>query len=108
PGQVLALTVLSPLGRPVYAIAVVEQRGEVRVAAHVDAPPGAPVSAVGTALGNKLFAAEAAGPGPPWSADDVDDRSVDEHHDERGTRNAECGPAPPPPRAVRIAATGMA
>ena len=45
PAHVLALAVLAALGAPVRAVAVVEQRGEVRVGTHVHAAPGPTVAA---------------------------------------------------------------
>src|SRR2546427_2398244 len=97
-GHVLALAMLAALGLPVGAVPIVEQRGEVRVGAHVDRAPGAAVAAIGTALGDELFAAEAGGSGATRAADHMDHSSVDEH--QRGTRNAERGTERPPSRAV--------
>src|SRR5439155_13333581 len=57
-GLGLALAVLPPLGLPLGAIAVVEQRGEVRISADVNAPAPPTVAAVGTALGDVLEAGE--------------------------------------------------
>src|SRR2546425_10135042 len=103
---IFALAVLPPLGLPVGAIAIVEQRREVGIGAHVHAAACAAVAAVGTAFGDELFATKGAGAGAACAPNDLDDRSVDEH--QRGTRNAERGTGRPPSRAVRIDAMVMA
>ena len=64
PVWVLPLAVLAPLRLPQVAIAVVEQGGEVGVAADVDAAAVPAVSPVGPALGLVLEAGEGAGAGP--------------------------------------------
>src|SRR5439155_2777362 len=90
------------------AVAVVEQRAEVRIGAHVHAAALPPVAAIGAAFGDELFAAERRCSGSPCTADDVDDRAVYEHC---GLRIADCGLArlaPRPIRAVRIDATVIA
>ena len=63
-GLGLALAVLAALGLPHGAVAVVEQRGEVGVAPHVDAAAVAAVAAVGPALGLVLEPGEGAGARP--------------------------------------------
>src|SRR5207244_36420 len=108
PRHVLSLTVLAALRLPLGAVAVVEQRAEVGVSAHVHAPTLPPRPAVGAALGDEFFAAERRGAGAARTADDVNNGPVDEHQGERGTRNAERGTGRPPSRAVRIDAMVMA
>ena len=106
PGHVLALAVLAALGAPVRAIAVVEQRREVRVGAHVHAAAGAAVAAVGPAFGDELFAAKAGSSGPARPRHHVNYCSVDEH--QCGVRNAECGVEREAHRAVLIDETVIA
>src|SRR5256886_8791004 len=107
-GHVLALAVLPALRLPVAAVAVVEQRGEVGVGAHVDRAAGAAVAAVRPAFGDELFAAKGARPGAACAGDHMHYGSVYEHC---GLRIADCGlarPKPRPIRAVRIDATVIA
>src|SRR5213596_3869107 len=55
-GHVLALAVLSALRLPLGAVAVVEERREVRVGAHEHAAARSPLPTVGPALGDELSA----------------------------------------------------
>ena len=92
----------------------------VGIGPDVHRAPRPAVAAIRPALGDELFAAERAGSGASCAADDVDDRAVYEHCPppwcgvrsadavERGTRKAERGTDPRPPRAVRIDATVIA
>ena len=57
----LALPMLAPLRLPARAVAVIEQRGEVGVRAHVHAAPAPAVTAVRPALGLVLESGERAG-----------------------------------------------
>jgi len=91
---------LPALRLPLGAVAVIEQRREVGVGAHEDTAAGSAVSAVGPAFGDELFAPKRRRPRTAGAADDVDDGPIYEHWDERGTRNAERGADPRPPRAV--------
>src|SRR5207247_7758615 len=95
--HVLALAVLPPLGLPVGPIAVVEQRREVRVGAHVHAAARPAVASVGTAFGDELFTAKGGGAGAAWARGDVDDRTIYEHC---GLRIADCGLARAAPRPI--------
>jgi len=90
PAHVLALAVLAALGAPVRAVAVVEQRGEVRVGAHVHAAPGPAVAAVGAALGDELLAAKAGSSRPARAGNHMHYGSINEHRNRRQT-GAECG-----------------
>jgi len=90
PRHVLSLAVLAALRLPLGAVAVVEQRAEVGVGAHIHAAAFPPRPAIGAALGDELFAAEAGrtrASGPPH---DMHDGSVNEHPD-RQPMSAECG-----------------
>src|SRR2546430_16423711 len=91
-GHVLALAVLSALRLPLGAVAVVEERREVRVGAHEHAAARSPIPTVGAAFGDELFAAEGAGPGAAWAGDDVDEGPIYKHpRSGCGVRSAECG-----------------
>ena len=57
-GHVLALAVLPALCLPLGAVAVVEERREVRVGAHEHAAARSAIPTVGPALGDELFATE--------------------------------------------------
>src|SRR3989441_33649 len=108
PRHVLSLAVLAALRLPLGAVAVVEQRAEVRIGAHVHAPALPPVAAIGATLGDEFFAAERRSTGAACTADDVDDCAVYEHC---GLRIADWGLArlaPRPIRAVRMDATVIA
>src|SRR5206468_12605758 len=86
---------------PLGAVAVVEERREVRVGAHEHAAARSPIPAVGAALGDELFAAERGGACAARPADYMDDRPIYEH----------CGLArlvTRPIRAVRMDATVIA
>ena len=78
-GLGLPLAVLAALRLPHGAIPVVEQRGEVGVAPHVDAAAVAAVAAVRPALGLVLEAGERAGPRPAGAGRHPHDRAIDEH-----------------------------
>ena len=101
---------LAALGAPVRAVAVVEQRGEVRVGAHVHAAPGPAVAAVGAALGDELLSAKAGSSRPARAGGDVDEGAIYEHESRPwcGVRNAECGVEREAHRAVLIDETVIA
>src|SRR5881296_3792377 len=71
-GHVLALAVLPALRLPLGAVAIVQQRREVRVGAHEHAAARSPIPAVGAALGDELFAAERGGACAARPADYMD------------------------------------
>src|SRR5439155_22193992 len=107
-GHVLALAVLPALRLPLGAVAVVEERREVRVGAHEHAAARSTIPAVGAALGDELFAAERGGACAARPADYMDDRPIYEHC---GLRIADCGLARPvtrPIRPVRMESTAIA
>src|SRR6185437_4418998 len=91
-GHVLALPVLPPLGLPLGAIAIIQQRREVHVGAHEHTTACAALPAVGPALGDELFAAKRGGSRSTRPTDDVDHRTIYKHpRSGCGVRSAECG-----------------
>src|SRR5438094_913803 len=109
PGHAFPLAVLPPLGFPVRAVAVVEERGQVRIGAHEYAAARPAIAAIGSALGHELFAAKGAGTGAAGTGHNVDDCTVYEHCGaECGVRNAECGVEGGARRAVRMDDTVIA
>src|SRR3989442_15217535 len=81
---------LSPLGLPVGAVAVVEQRGEVRLGAHEHPAANPPITAVRPPLWYELLSAERGCARSTGSGEDVDGGAVNEHP-ERPPRRAEGG-----------------
>jgi hypothetical protein len=79
PGLVRALPVLPALGDPAVAVRVVEEGGEVGVAADEDVAPAAPLTPVRAAERDELLAAERGRAGPAGSRLDADDCPIDEH-----------------------------
>src|SRR4029077_11366609 len=71
PRHVFPFPVLPTLRLPGRAVAVVEERGEVGIGAHVHAASGSTVATIGAALGDELFAAEGAGTRAPGTRHDV-------------------------------------
>src|SRR5882724_6461990 len=78
-GHVLALAVLPALRLPLGAVAIVQERREVRVAAHEDGAARSTVPAVGPALGDELFAPKRRRARAASAAHNVNHRTIYEH-----------------------------
>ena len=71
--------VLPTVGRPLIAVGVVEQRGEVGVGADDDISPAAAVSTVGTSHGIELLPPKGGAPGSAITCGDPNDDQINEH-----------------------------
>ena len=81
-GLVRAAAMVATLRLPGVAVGVVQQRGQIVVGANDHIPSLAAVTAVGTAHGRELLAAEGDDPRAAVSRGDSNDDAVDEHPDD--------------------------
>ena len=75
---VVALAMLATFGSPAIAIGVVQQRREVCIGAEVHVAAGAAVTAIRTAGGHELLAAEGSRAGAAGTGSNSDDDAIDE------------------------------
>ena len=76
---VVSHSVLPTVGRPLIAVGVVEQRGEVGVGADDDISPAAAVSTVGTSHGIELLPSKGGAAGSAITSGDPNDDQINEH-----------------------------